>query len=59
MDDGNDDDTVKNDDGRNTISEKVEFFGTNSSLVRSEIKDIIEEKINEKDRITSVEWEKI
>ena len=47
--DGKDDDTVKNDDGRNTISEKVELFGTNSSPVRSEIKDIIEEKINQKD----------
>jgi hypothetical protein len=49
--DGTDDDTDKNDDGRDTISEKVEIFGTNSSPVRSEIKDIIEEKIKQKDNI--------
>ena len=47
--DGKDDDTDKNDDGRDTIGEKVEIFGTNSSPVRSEIKDIIEEKIKQKD----------
>ena len=47
--DGKDDDTYKNDDGRDTIGEKVEIFGTNSSPVRSEIKDIIEEKIKQKD----------